>query len=461
MLPALVKNLDRFHLACIEILAKSNNLTFEFIGPCFSNVNFLCTLHPSNIHYVMTENFSNYPKGNKFRDIFDFLGDGIFNADFQLWEYHRRIILFFIRHQNFHRFLVNKTWDKLQNGLIPVFDHAAKHAIHIDLQNLFARFVFDAGCTIFMDYDPMTLSNDFPKIPVTDSLNDISSVIFRRHALPSIIWKFQRWVNIGEEKKYKKALKTLDDFIYKCIAFKKKEITQKDNEINNNNKVSLDLLALYMKEEKGDKFVRDAVLTIFLAGQDGILITLTWFFYLLSINPQVKTKIKKELHNANPIDWENSQEINSKLVYLHASFCEALRLYAPIAFQAKVPIRPDILPSGHHVNPNMQIIIDVYAMGRMKSIWGDDCNEFKPERWITEQGKIKYEASHKFFVFNAGPRTCVGREMAFTQMKLVAATIIQNYEIAPVEGHNVVPDMCNIFFRAKYGFKVRIFRSSE
>ena len=310
-----------------------------------------------------------------------------------------------------------------------------------------------------MDYDPMTLSTDFPKTPVTDSLNDISSVIFRRHALPSMIWKFQRWVNIGEERKYKKALKTLDDFIYKCIAFKKKEITKKDK--NNNNKVSLDLLALYMKEEKGDKFVRDAVLTIFLAGQDGILITLTWFFYLLSINPQVKSKIKKELHNAKPINWENSQELNSKLVYLHASFCEALRLYAPIAFQAKVPIKPDILPSGHHVNPNMQIIIDVYAMGRMKSIWGDDCNEFKPERWITEQGKIKYEASHKFFVFNAGPRTCVGREMAFTQMKLVAATIIQNYEIAPVEGHNVVPDMCNIFFRAKYGFKVRIFRSSE
>ena len=138
MLPALVKNLDRFHLACIEILEKSN-LTFEFMGPWFSNVNFLCTLHPANVHYVMNENFSNYPKGNKFRDIFDFLGDGIFNADFQLWEYHRRIILFFIRHQNFHRFLVNKTWDKLQNGLIPVFDHAAKHAIHIDLQNLFAR----------------------------------------------------------------------------------------------------------------------------------------------------------------------------------------------------------------------------------------------------------------------------------------------------------------------------------
>ncbi|KAL2907273.1 Alkane hydroxylase MAH1 [Bienertia sinuspersici] len=97
-------------------------------------------------------------------------------------------------------------------------------------------------------------------------------------------------------------------------------------------------------------------------------------------------------------------------------------------------------------------------MARMKSIWGDDCNEFKPERWITESGKIKHEPSYKFLAFNAGPRTCLGKDMAFTQMKAVAATIIKNYKFQAVEGHLVVPDI-SIILRMKHGLKVKVFRS--
>ncbi|XP_057531007.1 alkane hydroxylase MAH1-like [Amaranthus tricolor] len=457
MLPAVLKNIHRFHPFCIEIMQKTN-LTFEFKGPWFGNMNILGTLDPANVHYVFTQNFTNYPKGQKFRDNFDYLGDGIFNADFEDWEYHRNIILNYVRHPNFHQFFVKKTWDKLKNGLIPVFDHAYKHDIQFDLQHMFSRFVFDVECSIFMDHDPKTLSMDLPKTPVNDSLNEISEAVFYRHVLPGFIWKFQRWVCIGQEKKFKKAKKVLDDFIYDCIFNLKKDykcVKMEENE------VSVDLLALYMKEKKGDKFVRDAILTIFLAGRDGIIITLSWLFYLLSINPQVIVKIKKELDNANPINWEDHNEVNSKLVYLHASIYETLRLYSPIAFEAKNPLKQDILPSGHHVGPNTQIIFNLYAMGRMKSIWGDDCNDFKPERWISEKGVFRYQPSYKFFVFNAGPRTCMGREMALTQIKLVAATIIQNYVIAPVEGQHIVPDSNNILLVMKNGFKVKIYPSLQ
>ncbi|KAJ0098003.1 hypothetical protein Patl1_27587 [Pistacia atlantica] len=96
--------------------------------------------------------------------------------------------------------------------------------------------------------------------------------------------------------------------------------------------------------------------------------------------------------------WKfDSKELN-KLVYLHGALCEALRLYPPVPFQHK-------------------------------SIWGDDCLEFKPQRWISEKGRIKHEPSYKFLAFNAGPRTCLGKEVAFTQMKAVAAAIIHNYNV--------------------------------
>ncbi|KAJ6986439.1 hypothetical protein NC653_019822 [Populus alba x Populus x berolinensis] len=54
-------------------------------------------------------------------------------------------------------------------------------------------------------------------------------------------------------------------------------------------------------------------------------------------------------------------------------------------------------------------ILSGYAIGRMARVWGQDCHEFKPERWINEKGDLKYERSAKFFTFNAGPRICPGR----------------------------------------------------
>ncbi|PHU05755.1 hypothetical protein BC332_26577 [Capsicum chinense] len=101
------------------------------------------------------------------------------------------------------------------------------------------------------------------------------------------------------------------------------------------------------------------------------------------------------------------------------------------------------------------MILPFYSMGRMETLWGKDCLEFKPERWISELGRIKHEPSFKFPAFNAGPRTCLGKEMAFTQMKIVAATIIHNYNIQILEPENVSPTT-SIIMQVKNGLMVKV-----
>ncbi|KAG2244528.1 hypothetical protein Bca52824_093615 [Brassica carinata] len=91
----------------------------------------------------------------------------------------------------------------------------------------------------------------------------------------------------------------------------------------------------------------------------------------------------------------------------------------------------------------------------MKSVWGEDALEFKPERWITENGTSVHEPSYKFLAFNAGPRTCLGKEVAMMQMKTVAVKIIQNYNIKVVEGHKVEPAP-SIILHMKHGLKVTV-----
>ncbi|KAL3630123.1 hypothetical protein CASFOL_023107 [Castilleja foliolosa] len=75
-------------------------------------------------------------------------------------------------------------------------------------------------------------------------------------------------------------------------------------------------------------------------------------------------------------------------------------------------------------------------MGRMPEIWGEDCEEFKPERWILEKGEIKRVGSNNFLAFGSGPWACPGKEVALARMKGVVATVMYNYRVQVLEGQS-------------------------
>ncbi|CAN4106792.1 unnamed protein product [Withania somnifera] len=465
MVPESLYYIQQIHKMC-TISMKASGGTFLFKGPWFANMDILTTVDPSNVHYIMSAKFMNFPKGPKFKEMFDVLGNGIFNADSDMWKVQRKMTRALITHHEFYKFLVKTSRDKVEKGLIPVLDHVCNKGVVVDLQDLFQRFTFDTTCILITGYDPGCVSIDFPDVPFSKAMDDAEEAILFRHALPEVIWKLQRWLRIGEENKMIRAQEILDYSINKYISKKREDLKKGSN--FKESEEGFDLLTFYLKEEENlgakcnDKFLRDNILNLMIAGRDTTSSALTWFIWLVSKNPQVEKKIRDEINSVIPNEEAgkfrlfNVQELN-KLVYLHGALCDSLRLYPPVPFQHKEPLQNDTLPSGHKVHPKMKIMFPLYAMGRMESIWGKDCFEFKPERWISERGSIKHEPSYKFMAFNAGPRTCLGKEVAFTQMKAVAAAIIYNYQVELVKGHPVKPN-ASIILYMRYGFKVRINR---
>ncbi|KAL5818491.1 hypothetical protein ACOSQ4_022333 [Xanthoceras sorbifolium] len=165
-----------------------------------------------------------------------------------------------------------------------------------------------------------------------------------------------------------------------------------------------------------DQFLRDTVLNFMIAERD----------------TTVETRIREELsiipYGKSRKWWEFDLKELHKLAYLHGAICEALRLYPPLPFQHKAPAKPDILPSEHWV-------------------------------MISEKGEIKREPSYKFLSFNAGLRTCLGKEVAFTQIKIVAATILHNYNVVQVvEDDNTNGPNVSIILQMKHGLTVRVFK---
>ncbi|XP_052118876.1 alkane hydroxylase MAH1-like [Arachis duranensis] len=150
-----------------------------------------------------------------------------------------------------------------------------------------------------------------------------------------------------------------------------------------------------------DKFLRDAAFNLFVAGRDTITSGLTWFFWLVATHPLVEAKILEEIEKVFGAAVREKCKILGmedvkKLVYLHGALCEGLRLFPPVPIERKQSLKRDTLPSGHYVNPNSIILLFTYAMGRFEEIWGKDCLEFKPERWISEKGETIHVPSYKF-----------------------------------------------------------------
>ncbi|KAJ4828092.1 hypothetical protein Tsubulata_018964 [Turnera subulata] len=475
-LPALLLQVHRIHDWCTDVLEQSH-CTYQFRGLWCSNMDWLVTSDPSNIHYITTSNFSNFPKGPEFKEFFDILGDGIFNSDSDTWKSQRKLARESITHRLFYKFLVKASHEKVQHGLLPVLEHVSQQGLVVDLQDLFQRFTFDATCLIVTGHDPGCLSISFPDVAFSKAVDVMEEAIFYRHILPQSIWKLLRRLDIGEEKKHKRAWQTIDLVIGEIISSKKEEVSKRlSDEKEMDDGRGIDLLASYIMEDttvimgcksSNDTSLRDAVLSLLVAGRDTTSSALSWFFWLVTTNPHVERKIIEELRTTLQPEAEQigrgqewrlfDVEVLERLPYLHGAVCESLRLYPPVPFNHKSPMKPDILPSGHRVNPGMKIYIPLYSMGRMTSIWGQDCLEFKPERWITDGGGIKHEPSYKFSAFNAGPRTCLGKNIAFLQMKIVAAAIIYNYNIQVVPGQTISPSL-SIILHMKNGLKVKLFK---
>ncbi|GFP92735.1 alkane hydroxylase mah1 [Phtheirospermum japonicum] len=447
MVPAVIPNIHRVHDYITQVLNETGG-TFEFKGPRLANLDMVFTCDPNNIHHIFSKRFSNYPKGPDFQKIFEVLGNNIFNSDFQLWELHRRATLSLMNDDNFYLTLEKTTMHKVRTGLLPILDHFFENHTIFDMQDILQRFAFDNICQFFLNHDPMSLQSDLPNVPCEKALGDALEPLFYRHLLPELVWKFQKWLNIGKEKKLMESWEAFDDFIYEHIS--------SDRELNIFKSFNKAHEASGELGYSGDltRFLRDTFLGLLFAGRDSLSVSLTWLLWLISTNPSVETKIRKD-EGKNPRFF--SVEECDKLFYLHAALCETLRLFPPIGLEIKAPAEHDVLPSGNSVRPNTRIVVSFYSTGRMESVWGKDCMEFKPERWLSPGGGIKHESSFKFPAFNVGPRTCPGKKMAFIEMKLVAAFIVHRYSVRVVESETVSPRNA-IMLKADHGLRVRLSR---
>lgn len=108
----------------------------------------------------------------------------------------------------------------------------------------------------------------------------------------------------------------------------------------------------------------------------------------------------------------------------------ALRLFPPFVSNSRVANEDTILPVGGGPNGKSPLFIakgdvvtySIFAMQRRKEFFGEDAEEFRPERWKDLRRRWEY------LPFSGGPRSCVGQIFAFTEASYCVARLLYTFQ---------------------------------
>ncbi|KAF8718390.1 hypothetical protein HU200_025373 [Digitaria exilis] len=375
----------------------------------------------------------------------DFLGGGIFNADGESWRAQRKVASHEFNTRSLRVFVARCVHDELHGRLLPLLRRrATASGASLDLQDVLERFGFDNICRVAFDHDPRQLSVDGDgddagtasnagSSSFADAFRDASylSVGRFRYAIPGF-WKVKKALNVGSERRLRESVATVHGFADRIIQSRREEMQRDGFEKH-------DLLSRFMASHQGEsskEALRDVVTSFLLAGRESTSSALTWFFWLLSSRPVVQRRIRDEIaavrarhprgDDVMGFDVDELREMH----YVHAAITESMRLYPPVPANSLHVQADDVLPDGTAVKAGWSVGYNSYAMGRMVSVWGDDALEYRPERWLSpDDGTFQPGSPFRFVAFHAGPRLCLGKEMAYIQMKSVVASVLEDLDV--------------------------------
>lgn len=179
--------------------------------------------------------------------------------------------------------------------------------------------------------------------------------------------------------------------------------------------------------ETGEKLdaenIRFQIITFLIAGHETTSGLLSFAIYYLMKNPEKLKKVVEEVDRVlkDPVPTYNQVR---ELKYTRMVLNETLRLW-PTAPAFSLYAKEDTKIGGKYpIQKGESVTVLIPRLHRDKRVWGDDVEEFKPERF-SDPSKVPHDA---YKPFGNGQRACIGQQFALQEATLVLGLVVKNFE---------------------------------
>ena len=262
---------------------------------------------------------------------------------------------------------------------------------------------------------------------------------------PFRLFEFYGKLPIKGNREYNEALRIFQEWSHASI---KKKLEKKQGDANT------DLLDLMVQSNSDSALSTTELLhnifLFFLAGHETTSGTLTSVLYFLSRHPDVQDKAREEVISLFGKSEPSFDDIKS-LQYLNQVINEASRLLGPVPGVSRLA-KEDCTLDGYFIPKGTFVICSFSNTHHDPEIWGEDVNQFNPDRWTPE--RVKERPNNSFNPFGAGARICLGQSFANLEMRMTLIKLLQKFKFGISTPEFIIPRAITV--RPQPGFLLSI-----
>lgn len=392
---------------------KMSTFTEEILGMFI-----VVTLDPENIKSILATNFKSYSLGIRSEQLNCFLGDGIFTMSGAGWKHSRTLLR-----------------PQFSREQVAQIDSIREHFSHmeaildrgdfVDIQNLFHQLTMDTATEFLLGESVDSL------IDSQREINGMSVAQFVKDYTECVEWCLTR-IQFGPlfkfvyPRSFREAIARNRQFVEYFVDRALERPIDKESD-------SYTFIYELAKATRDPVVIRDQALNILIAGRDTTASLLSYSIWHLAHHPEVYKKLREEIvetFGTTGTEGVTFEKLKS-CTYLKNVINEVLRVNPSVPRNIRTAEVDTQLPKGGgpdgqepvFIPKGTNILYAVHELHRQPSIWGDDAEDFRPDRWETHHPK-----GWDYLPFNGGPRICLGQQFALTEASFVLTRIAQKYD---------------------------------
>ncbi|PPQ86768.1 hypothetical protein CVT25_012413 [Psilocybe cyanescens] len=365
------------------------------------------------------------------------LGTRVFNADGEMWKFHRAMTRPFFTRERISDFDI---YDRNCDLSIKAAKERLKEGYSFNFQDLVSRFTLDSASEFLFGNGVGSLCAGIPYPP-----SAAKKTLDEYYTHPSTI--FTNAFSAGQVKSVERFGLGTDWPLAElwgdhALEKRKRDLTQKEKSTGAEDVEDVSLLTHLVRHTQDQETIKDELVNLMVAGRDTTLSLLTFSMYMLTQHPDIEKQLRQEIFDKVGSSGRPTYEQMRDMKFMRAFLNEVLRLYPPVyvtllLYQSgyRTPNKDVFLPSKREGQPTLFIpgnttcMYSILVMQRRTDLWGPDALKFDPDRFLDER-LHKYLIPNPFIFcpFNAGPRICLGQQFAYHEATFYLVRLLQNFQ---------------------------------